>query len=577
MEPEAQTSPRKQGKKNVIVISLIILSLLLLAVSAQFTYMILKHDKVYKGVYIDTLNVSGMTRDELKARLNNDYQNKIKDLEITLQTGRITEKTNFSALQVSYGMDKAVESAFNLGREGNIFKRLYDIFSAGTKSVHIPMPLTFNKEKTDAFVQKFYDDTLIDVKEADILIQPDKVTLRSGHHGESINKETISSQVVQMINECRGGVIKAELEKTSPSKLNTDDLYKQLNREPVNATFKVENGTVKIEPHVAGMKIDKTQLDTIAAELEKNEDTEKVLQIETMQPEITTEKANAMLFKDQLSYMKTHFNTGNTNDRNRGENIKLAIAKINGRILLPGVTFSFNDTVGPRTEEGGYQKAHTYSAGKVVDGIGGGICQVSTTLYGAVLKSDLEVLERRNHMFTVGYVPYGQDATVSYGTQDFKFKNSTGWPIKIETGVTKDNYVYFSFIGTNETPGKQVVITQQILKKIPYTKKYIDTPTMLQGTTKIKQEGKEGYVVDTFKTIKINGKVISQVKLHTSKYNPLVEEILRGTKKAPAGSTTTAKPTTTPTSTPAPTDKPVDQPTEQTTPPVDDADNPPAE
>jgi Uncharacterized vancomycin resistance protein len=573
MDPEVQTGTRKQGKKNIIVISLVVLSLLLLAISAQFIYMVLKQGKVYKGVYINQLSVSGMTRQELENSLNQNFQDKIKDLEITVQTDKINKKTSFSDLKVSYGMDEAVDSALAVGREGNIFKRLYEIFNAGTKGVHIPMPLSYDKDKAAAFVDNFYKETLIDVKEADILIQQDKVTIRSGHHGEHIEKEAISTQVKQMINECRGGVIKVTPEITEPSKINIDELYTQLNKEPVDAAFKVENGTARIEPHVVGMKVDKATLDTVATELEKAEDTEKTIPIETIQPAITTEKANAMLFKDQLAYMSTHFSTGTTNDKNRGENMKLAVAKINGRILIPGEVFSFNDTVGPRTEEGGYQKAHTYSAGKVVDGIGGGICQVSSTLYGAVLKSDLEVLERRNHMFTVGYVPYGQDATVSFGSQDFKFRNSTKWPLKIEAGITKDNRVYFNFIGTNETPGKKVIITQQIIKKLPYTIKYIDDTTLTQGSTKVKQEGKEGYIVDTFKTIKIDGKVISEVKLHTSKYNPLVEEILRGTKKPATGTSPTVKPTLAPTPTPTP----LEQNQEQTNAPVDDADNPPAQ
>ena len=376
---------------------------------------------------------------------------------------------------------------------------------------------------------------------------------------KNVDKNAINSLVDSMIKECRGDTVKAEVLITPPAKLDVEGLYTQLNKEPVNAVFKVEKGELALEPHAKGMKIEKKTLSAIAEELEKAEDTERILPVEFIQPKITTEQANAMLFRDQLAYMSTHFSTSNENDRNRGENIKLAVDKINGVILAPGDTFSFNGVVGPRTEEDGYQKAHTYSAGKVIDGIGGGICQVSTTLYGAVLKSDLEVVERRNHMFTVGYVPYGQDATVSYGSTDFRFKNSTNWPIKIEAGITKTSSVYFSLVGTNETSGKKVIITQQILKKVPFTIKYIDDPTLPEGKTSVRQEGKEGYVVDTFKTIKQDEKVVSQVKLHTSTYKPLEQEILKGTKKSTEGSG--------PVVTPAPTQPPSG---------VDDADNPPA-
>ena len=558
METEVQKIPRKHGRKSIIIISLIVFSMLMLAAAAQLTYMTLKYDKVYNGISINNINVSGMSKTQVLDCLNKQYTDRIKTLNITLQTSRISEKLNFTDLKVSYDTISATEKAYGIGRTGSIFDRIYDIIYSQIKSVPLNMPISYSSDLLDRFITSFYDKTLINVKEADILIQDDKVTIRSGHHGENIDKKSILSMSEALINECKGGTIKADVTITPPSKLDIDDLYQQINREPSDASFKVENGNTSIIPHITGRKIEKAALSDIASETDKTENMEKVLPVEFIQPQITTEDAYARLFKDTLATMSTHFSTSTQNDKNRGENIKLAVAKINGKILAPGEIFSFNDTVGPRTEEGGYQKAHTYTAGKVVDGIGGGICQVSTTLYNAVLKADLEVLERRNHMFTVGYVPFGQDATVSYGTTDFRFSNSTKWPIQIEAGVTKNNNVYFTFKGTNETPGKSVIITTQILKKTPFTTKYTDDPTLAEGKTAVKQEGKEGYVINTFKTIKQDGKVLSQVKLHTSTYIPLVEEILKGTKKA--------VPAVTP---------PVTLP-EQPSTGVDDADNPPA-
>lgn len=565
MQPDLQKDTGKHGKKNIIIISLILFSLLMLATSAQLMYMVLKNDRVYKGIYINNLSVGGMTRDDLTEALRNQFQDRIKDLEITLKTDRVEEKTGYKDLNVSYGMDTAANDAFALGRKGNMFERLYEIINAGLKGVNIEMSISYDREKLVGFISVFHKKTLVELKESEMSIQDDKITIYSGHHGEKIDESILVTAVDEMIKEGRGGSVKAEIFVTSPAKLNVEDLFTRLNREPVNCLFKVEDGKIAIEPHITGMKIEKTTLAAIASELETNESTGKILPVEYIQPEITIEKANALLFKDQLAYMSTRFSTSNENDRNRGENIKLAVAKINGKILVPGELFSFNETVGPRTEAGGYKTAHTYSGGKVVDGIGGGICQVSSTLYGAVLKSDLEVIERRNHMFTVGYVPYGQDATVSYGTTDFRFINSTNWPVKIEAGVIKDNNVYFSFIGTNELPERKVILTQEILKKIPFLVKQIDDPSMLEGKTYVKQEGKEGYVVNTFKSIEVDGKVISRVKLHTSTYKPLTEETLKGIKKPDATETT---PAAIPTPSPSPT------PTPQIG--IDDADNPPA-
>ncbi len=565
MQPEIQKNTSKPGKKNIILISLIVFSLLLLAAGAELIYMTLKYDRVYNGVYINGLDAGGMTREELASALETQFQDRIKDLEITLDSGRVLQTAGYTDLKVSYAMENAVNDAFTLGRTGNMFERLYVILDASLKKANIEMPLSYDRAKLDSFLSDFHEKTLIAVKEADILIQEDKAAIRSGHHGENVDKSGLASVVEEMIKNCKGGTVKAEITITPPSKLDIDGLLAELNREPVNASFEVENGNTSVKPHAAGMRIEKATLESIAAELEKNENMEKVLPVEYILPEITTKKAKDMMFKDQLATMSTRFSASNKNDKNRGENIKLAVSKINGKILVPGDVFSFNDVVGPRTEEGGYQTAHTYVAGKVVDGIGGGICQVSSTLYGVVLKSDLEVVERRNHTFTVGYVPYGQDATVSYGSTDFRFKNSTRWPVKIEAGITKNNDVFFTFVGTNETPEKKVMISQDIVKTIPFTTKYIDDPNMAEGKTSVRQDGKDGYVVDTFKTIKIDGKVISETKLHRSTYQPLTKEVIRGTKKPAAGSD--------PSATPAPTLAPTPTPHVG----VDDADNPPAE
>ena len=565
MEPEVPQSPNKRSKKSIVLISLLVLSILMLAAAVQFMYMTLKNSDVYKGVYINSLDASGMTKSGMISQLNKEYTDKITGLEITLKTDRVTEKISFTDLKTTYEVEAAADKAYAIGRSGTVFDRIYDIIVAGTGGITIDMPLTYSKDQVESFTVRFYDKTLVNVKEPDVLIQEDKVTVRSGAHGESIDRNMITSSVEALLKERKDAVIPVDVILTPPSKLNVDDLIQQINVEPADAGFKFENGNTTVVPHVVGRRIGKATLTSVAAALERAENTERVLPVEFLKPRVTTEDAYAKLFKDELAYMSTHFSTSTVNDKNRGDNIKLAVSKINGKILAPGDVFSFNDVVGPRSAAGGYQTAHVYTSGKVVDGIGGGICQVSTTLYNAVLKADLNVVERRNHMFTVGYVPYGQDATVSYGTTDFKFSNSTKWPIKVVAGVTKNNNVYFSFLGTNEEPAKKVIITNQTIKKIPFTTKYIDDPMLAEGKQTVKQEGKEGMVIDTFKTIKVDGKVISQTKLHTSRYQPLIQEVLKGIKK-PDATPVVEPPVTT------------QEPVQPATPPtgVDDADNPPA-
>lgn len=143
-----------------------------------------------------------------------------------------------------------------------------------------------------------------------------------------------------------------------------------------------------------------------------------------------------------LGKYKTSFNP---NEKNRTVNLKLAAAAIHGKVIQPGKSFSFNGVVGPRTKERGYLPATIFVGGKKEQGLGGGICQVSSTLYNAVLNSKLTVVERHTHSLPVTYVPTGKDATVSYGWLDFRFKNQYAKPVKIQA-VAGKNTLEISFV-----------------------------------------------------------------------------------------------------------------------------------
>jgi len=528
-ELEKKVLPKKLP--NLIIISLICFILLMLALAGQMSYTVLKYDKVYKGVYVSDIYVGGLSNNEALELLNDNFKDKLKDIQISLNAGDISETFNYDDIDFSFDISSAVEKAYSVGRSGNILSKMRNIWTAAREGITVDMPINYNREKLEGIVSSLYNKTFVEVKEADILIQDDKVIIRSGHHGKNIDKAVVLSQIEDMIKAGKGGVLDVDIITTMPKKINVDDIYNRINCAPKNATTKVENGAVKVIPHVKGRSVSKEALADLIAELEKTENLEKAVPVTFINPEITTDKVYARLFKDTLYTASTKFSTNDEINRNRAENIRLGAQKLNGKILGPGEIFSFNEAVGPRTVEAGYKTAHSYIGGKVVDDIGGGICQVSSTLYNAVLYSDLEVIERRNHMFTVGYVPKGLDATVSYGQLDFKFRNSTNWPIKLEAWVTGNNELFFSIKGTNESPGKVVEIKPQIVKVIDYNTIYIDDPNLPQGETKVKQNGITGYVVDTYKIVKQNGKIVSQNKIHTSIYQALDREIIRGTKK----------------------------------------------
>ncbi|MGE5615046.1 MAG: VanW family protein [Bacillota bacterium] len=534
MEPEVQIRRPRNKKRNVAVIILLFFIALMVFSGAVFAYMTLQYDKVYKGVYIDGYEVSGMSLEEVRELLDARYQIPSESQEIILKAANAELRATFPELGVRYDTAAAAEEAYSIGRSGNVLKRFYDIALASIKGIRLSIIPAFDEGKIEDLAERFFDKTYESVKEGSLLVTDSQVVIRSGKRGMHIDKAKTAELVRDMVLSHKGGVIEPEVFITYPTKFNVDDVYAQIISEPVDAGFKVENSELVAIPHSVGRKIDKTDLREIIDRLEQEEDTERVLPVTFIMPEITSDIASSMLFRDEIGSATTYFSTGTQNGKNRKHNMELAVQKINNLVLLPGQEFSFNEVVGPRDAEHGYLIAHVYSGGKVVDGIGGGICQVSTTIYNAVLKADLEVTERRNHSFTVAYVPLGQDATAFYGGTDFRFVNSTRWPIKMLAKV-EANKISITLLGTNETPGKSVIISNKILKETPYQVVRIEDPNLPEGTVEIKQEGSNGYVVETYKIIKIDGKVVSQNKLHTSRYVPCTEEVLVGTKPVGTG------------------------------------------
>ena len=214
-------------------------------------------------------------------------------------------------------------------------------------------------------------------------------------------------------------------------------------------------------------------------------------------PTVSTEELQACMFRDVLGT----FTTKCAGPWGRHQNIKLASAAINGKIYNPGEEFWYNSTVGQRTAARGYQEAGVYEAGRTTTGIGGGICQVSSTLYYAVLLSNLDIVLRYCHMFNPGYMPIGCDATVSWGGPDFAFRNSRDYPIKIVTSYNDDtNELTCTIMGT-KVDDHYVVMTNAVLASYDYQTVYQESPDVAPGEEVIDQYGHTGYHVRTWRNI----------------------------------------------------------------------------
>lgn len=249
-----------------------------------------------------------------------------------------------------------------------------------------------------------------------------------------------------------------------------------------------------------------------------------VMEIETVEPSITRENVAANY--GMISSAVTNAKSSTTN---RLSNIALALSFINGTALEPGETFSFNSVVGERTTDRGFKMAPAYSSGAVTEEVGGGICQVSTTVFNAALKADMKIKERHSHSMTVSYVDPGKDAAVDWGHKDLRFVNTSDDRIYLCCYLTNDKRVRVGIFGKLLPEGRTISIETEKTEDIPYTTDYQVSFELASQETRVKQKGKNGAKATTFKVIyDKDGVEIAREGIFTSTYSPQKEIVEYG-------------------------------------------------
>lgn len=358
-----------------------------------------------------------------------------------------------------------------------------------------------------------------------------------------------------------------------PEAVDLDELYKKYKCEaPVNAvcdedTFEITDGKDGFGFRMA---------DAINAFEEALPGEKITLPLQTLKPEFTRESLEKQLFCDVLSY----YDSPHTYNPTRTHNLELACEAIDGTIVKPGETFSFNETVGERTAAKGYGEAGVYVGGETQQQLGGGVCQVASTVFYCTIKANLEVVERYEHQFTPEYIPWGMDATVYWGYLDYKFRNNTAFPIRLEASVS-NGYVHMRFVGT-ETKEYTVELDYTTTGYYEASVETVDISPDMPNYSKYSKYS-EGDVIQTayngadvttymYKYDK-NGKLMSTEIVCYSKYdrrNRLIAHIVKKEEPTTEPSTqpSTPEPTEPPTEVPteAPTPEPTEPPTEETAP-----------
>lgn len=515
-----RTILKKDNKITILTCSLVFLGIVMFSVI--FSLINMSNEKIINGIKIENINISNLTKEQAKEKLQKWYEEIILQ-DITVKYEDLEENINIKEIEVQTNIDKLIEEALKIGRSGNIIKDNYDILFTMLFTKKINVEINYNEEKLNKKIEEINGKLPGAVIETNYYIEQEELIIKKGKPGVIIDKEKLKSEIDKNIKKENNKEIEIPVKNVQIDKIDIEKIHNEIYKEAQDAYITEE--PVEVHAHVNGVDFAISIED--AKKIVEEDKEEYIIPLKITIPNKTLETLGEEAFPNKISEFTTRYDASN---KNRSINLGLASEKINGTIVLPGEIFSYNKIVGERTIAKGYKEAAVYSGGKVIQGIGGGICQLSSTLYNAVLYANLEITNRSNHRFLTSYVQEGRDATVSWGTIDFCFKNTRNYPIKVISSV-KNGIVKIQIYGIKEENEYEVEIQSNILETIEHKTNYIDDKTIEEGTEIIEQNGSNGAKSETYKILKQNGKVISKTLLSTDTYSSLEKIIRRGTKK----------------------------------------------
>ncbi len=505
-------------RKKILLIVIGLLFFFLLFFSVFFSLININNNKILKGIFINGIDVSELTKDEATKVISEKIKEKI-DNNIDIEANEFKSTSTFENLGIEYDISSSIAEAFNAGRSGNILKNNIDIIKLMINKKNIKINVTINNESLKRVISDINANLPNKVIENSYYVDGDKLIITRGKSGDIIDEKEFSEKIYEILNDIQQekNYVYISIKNIQPDEIDIEEIYNKVHKDVKNAYY--EENPFKVYSEKIGISFDKEEARKI---LQEQKD-EYIINLIYTYPEKTINDLGIDIFRDTLSTFNTKYDPKN---KDRETNLKLAAEKINGTILSPGESFSYNTIVGARTIEAGYKEAKIYSGGKVIDGIGGGICQVSTTLYNTAIGANLEITERYNHQFLTSYVEAGKDATVAYGVKDLKFINNRTYPIKIEA-IVSNGIAYCTIYGIKEDVEYDIGLDVEILSEEEQEIKYENDNSLPIGKEEVKQAGSKGITSNTYKVVKLNGKIISRTLISQDTYKPLEKIILK--------------------------------------------------
>lgn len=519
----------KSGKRRIFPFVLIgIFIIVILVFSVIFSLINIGNDKIIGKVSIMGIDVSNMTKEQATEVLKEIIHDKMSE-ELVLKKDDYETSINANQINAQFNTEEAVQKAYDIGRSGNIITNNYNILASIIWGNNIELQMNYEQESLDKKIDDISSKLPDGLVQNSYYIEDDELIIVKGKKGLVIKEDELENSV---INEMKAvnkkyNILNIPTQESEPNAIDIEKIRDEIYKEPQNASVSKdkETGKTQVNTHVNGVDFDISIEEAKKIIAEDKE--EYVIPLKIIVPDKTLSDLGEEAFPDKLSEYSTIFDPSN---RNRSNNLAISAEKIDGTIIMPGETFSYNQTVGERTIAAGYKEAGAYAGGKVVQDVGGGICQTSSTLYNAALLANLEIVDRSNHQFLTSYVDASRDATVAWGSIDFQFKNTRTYPIKIEASA-KNGVCEMAIYGIKEDKEYEVVIESEVLSYIPFTTKYENDDSLEEGEEVVEQSGYTGCTSEAYKILKLNGKVVSKTLLSKDTYDPMTRIIRRGTKK----------------------------------------------
>ena len=462
--PAAKKDPRARNRKIILISLCSVAAVLLMSIIGALVYLFAidpNDGKILNNVSVAGINIGNMSKSEARAAIRAATDGTYTQQDMVIHFPDIHLHLSPADTGAQLDVNRLVDEAFDYGRTGTEEER-QQALDASMNSEHpiallpyLNLNLEYIRQELEDYGKSFnsvYSASTVELDgERPILNAADEnftaeigdrnLIIYTGTPGRYIDIDKVYDRVLDAYSFNQFELtVEMDEEEVLPEAIDLESLYEEYYCEVSDAVIDPETFEVTME--VYGYEFD---LEQAQAQLDNAVygDTVTIPMILT-EPEFLGGPYRDVYFRDVLC----EYQTEHTKNEKRNTNLTLACAAINGTVLAPGEEFDYNTVVGKRTKEKGYQAAPAYSSGKTVDDIGGGVCQVSSTIYYCCLIADLEIINRMPHSYVSSYMPMGMDATVNWGGPEFTFKNNTEYPIRIETWVA-DGYVHCKLIGTD--------------------------------------------------------------------------------------------------------------------------------